>query len=319
MRVELAPIRLWRHDLAGPLHAATGVLLGFRSVDPLEVLGASWSFAFIPGGVGLDDLATRSDSVLATLALHCPLSTRWHRDADPDRAWRDVRARLAAGTAVALVVDERRLPFGRAYRDVHTSHLVVAYGFDDEAELAYVADPVPPRFQGSLALPALAAARDAEHGHPWLEIELEGRPRAFEPTLVREVLERNLRRFRATNGDGPFASLEGERRFLGETIDAVAGGRAPTGEAIVAVEGALAASALHADYLALAARRFDDASLAEAGRAVERVAHHWAALRVALDESGADAEAPPLRRRAVALLRDHELALGRVARAAERL
>ena len=44
MKVEPAPLRLWRHELAGSLHAAIGTLLACDGLDPVEVLGAEWDF-----------------------------------------------------------------------------------------------------------------------------------------------------------------------------------------------------------------------------------------------------------------------------------
>jgi hypothetical protein len=308
VKVELAPIRLWRHDLAGSPHAAVGTLLGFHGLDPLEVLGASWDFRHAPRDGW-------PESALPSGADERSLSPRWRREADPGAAWRQVRGQLAGGTPVVLAVDELHLPFRPAYRHAHARRLLVAYGFDDEAELVFVADPTPPRFQGSLALSALAAAREAEDGQPWLELELRGPRRAFGPTAVREALERNVRRFRPSSG----GALDRERRFLGGTVDRLVRGEPLAVEALETVDAALATTGLHSDYLALAGRRLHEPALAEVGRAVERVAHHWTALRVALVEAGAEAEAPPLRRRVAALLRDHELALGRLERAAARL
>lgn len=340
MRVELDGIRYWRHDLTGCLHITMGVLLGFHGLDPLEVLGAGWGFYYDPRDLRREEyyFPCRQDSLLAGLAPYHPVTSRWHQPEDAEAGWREVRDAVAAGSPVGVAVDNFQLPFRPAYQDVHTNHLVTVYGFDDERGEALVTDPVPPRFTGPIDIAVLTRARTSPNpvagerdmfftGNPianrWLEVEAPRALPAFDREFVGDVIARNLRAYRAGDdaGDadpGVYQGLAGERRFLGAIADKLAAGRSEAADEGFVVAGpVLAVTGLHADWLARAARIFGDARLVEAARAVERVAHHWSAFRIAVATARQDpqAAAEPLRTRADALATDHERALDLLDRA----
>jgi hypothetical protein len=333
MRVELPGIGHWRHDLAGCLHSVMAVLLRQRGADPLAVLGAGWGFALDPDDVRREEyyLPHRRGSLLAGLAPYHPVSSRWHSPTGPDAGWQEVRARVAAGEPVAVAVDNFHLPFRPAYRDVHTNHLVTVYGFDDERGEVLVADPVPPRFQGPITLAELRAARDSANpvrhdrdmfftdnpiGNRWLEVSLDGDLPPFDRDLVRRVVAGNAAAFREpADAD---SGLAGQSRFLARTADGLAAGRQDAVDTgFVVAAPVLAVTAVHADWLAAAARRDGNARLREAARAVDRVAHHWTAVRILVATARSDprAAAEPLRRRARRLTGDHERALALLDRA----
>jgi hypothetical protein len=326
-------VTAWRHDLAGCLHACAATLLGAQGVEPLESLGAAWSFLHIPAELRREEYyfpCRPGESLFAALAPYHPVRSRWHEAPDAEHGWAEVRAAVAAGTPVAVAVDNFHLPFRPAYQDVHANHLIIVYGFDDAAGTARVLDTVPPRYDGDLDLGHLAAARDSgnrsEHrrdmffadqpiGNRWLEaeVDLAAFP-AFDRDTIRDVIRRNLDGYAdpapVDAAGRVYAGLAGLADFLGDAGDRLADGGPIADELFVAAGAVLAGTALHADWLAHAARRLASVELAEAGRRVERVAHHWTAVRImaALSRSG-DVPAPRLARRAAALLEDQRRAL----------
>ncbi|GGL99348.1 BtrH N-terminal domain-containing protein [Micromonospora yangpuensis] len=355
MRTELAPIGTWRHDLTYCLHTTAGVLLEFHGLDPLEVLGAYWGFHHVPGPVPREEyyFPPTRDSLFAGLAPYHPVSSRWHQPADADSGWAQVRAAVAAGNPVAVAADNFHLPFRPAFRDVHTNHLLVVYGFDDEAGEVFVADPVPPAFQGPITIEALTAARDSANpvrhdrdmfytanpiGNRWLEVSVRPDGPPFDPDSVRAAIRANLAGFTAAgaperldgtaaaperaddsavgspeeaNGTAALTGLAGLRTYLDGVAERFADEPGLVDEVFLVGEPAMAVAGLHADYLYRAADRFALPGLRENARLVERVAHHWSALRITVASARHDraSAVPGLRRRCAAMLADHERAL----------
>jgi hypothetical protein len=331
MKITL-PVRPWRHDLGHCLHTTMGVLLGWHGIDPLEALGAAWNFHYRPGDARREEyyFPDYRDSLLASLAPYHPVSSSWHRPADAADGWAQVRAAIVAGTPVAVAADNFELPFRPAYRDVHTNHLMVVHGFDDDAGTVDVCDPVPPRFHGPIRLDELTAARGSENpikhdrdlfftanpiGHRWLSTRVDAAAPVFEPDFVSAVVGTNLAGFaEGSTSDGVLAGLAGQRRFLTEWID-----RLPdedlVDELFIVAGAVLAMTGLHADWLTLAGERFADPRLRELGRQVEAVAHHWTALRIAVATARGDraAAVPALRVRAARLLAETESVVERFA------
>jgi hypothetical protein len=332
MRVELDRIRPWRHDLTHCLHTTMGVLLDFHGADPLEVLGAAWGFHYVPGDMRREEyyFPCHRDSLLASLAPYHPVSSRWHQPADAGAGWREVRAAVAGGVPVAVAADNFHLPFRPAYRDVHTNHLLVVYGFDDEAGRVLVADPVPPRFQGAIGIDELTAARDSVNpvihdrdlfftanpiANRWLSISVGADLPALDRDLAAFVVAANLAGFAVAPAGPALRGLAGQRRFLTEWIERLPDEEPLVDEIFVVAGAVLAMTGLHADWLAVAGRRFADPALLELGRQVERIAHHWTALRIAVASARDNraAAVPGLRRRAAGLLADTERVLDRLA------
>jgi hypothetical protein len=336
MRVELRDIVHWRHDLTGCLHIAMAVLLGHRGLDPLEVLGAGWGFYYDPRDLRREEYYFPSphDSLLAGLAPYHPVSSRWHSPVDAEAGWRETRAAVASGRPVAVAADNYELPFRPAYQDVHTNHLIVVFGFDDEAGEVLVTDPVPPRFTGPIPIGVLAAARDSGNpvagdrdlfftgnpiGNRWLEIEVGPDVPDFDREFVEHVLVRNRDGFANTGATPPVhTGLDGEARFLSAIADTLAAGDdSASDEGFVVAGPTLAATALHAEWLRRAGRLLGNARLLEAAHAVDRVAHHWTAFRIVVATARTD---PPraeesVRARGRALVADHERALDLIDRA----
>lgn len=345
MRVELQDVRPWRHDLGHCLHATMGVLLGSHGADPLHVLGAAWGFGYRSGDLRREEyyVPFGATSLLGAMAPHHPVSSRWHRPPDPETAWTQVRDAVKDGRAVAAAVDNFHLPFRPAYRDVHTNHLLTVYGFDDERDEVLLADPVPPRFQGAITRAEFAAARFSanpeDHDRDlfftrnpidgrWLEISVGPDLPPWDLDHVRSVISANVA---ALEGDRTLwdgyaddgAELFGGRRGLARFLDAAAA-RMRTGddtevvdETFVVAGTVLAETGVHADWLAAAGDTFARPELTEVSRLVERIAHHWSAVRIIVANARADtaAAAGDLERRAEALLADLDRALELLARA----
>ncbi|MET9161431.1 BtrH N-terminal domain-containing protein [Streptomyces parvulus] len=345
MRVELRNIRPWRHDLGHCLHATMGVLLAGHGADPLHVLGAAWGFGYRSGDLRREEyyVPFGARSLLGAMAPHHPVSSRWHRPPDPETAWAQVRDAVRDGRAVAAAVDNYHLPFRPAYRDVHTNHLLTVYGFDDERDEVLLADPVPPRFQGAITGAEFAAARASDNPEDhdrdlfftrnpidgrWLELSVGPDLPPWDLDHVRTVITANLAALEADrtlpdgyadDGAGLFGGRRGLARFLDAAAARMRAGDDPevVDETFVVAGTVLAETGVHADWLATAGHTFARPTLREASRLVERVAHHWSAVRIIVANARTDtaAAAGDLEHRAAALLTDQDRAMDLLARA----
>ncbi|MFF8955196.1 BtrH N-terminal domain-containing protein [Streptomyces sp. NPDC014894] len=322
----------WRHDLAGCLHTCMAGLLDFHGHDPLEVLGAAWQFAYTPGDVRREEYyfpCPPGRSLLSSMAPYHPVSSTWHRPASAEEGWAQVRARVDAGTPVAVAVDNFELPFRPAYRDVHANHLILVHGYDDARGTVAVSDPVPPRFAGDIRQSELTASRssgnavqhdrdmfftDAPIAGRWLDIDVstDAFP-VFDRPFVRHVIETNIHGFEAPPDPAVaplLHGLAGQQIFLDDMTGRYGRGETVVDELFVLAGVQLATSALHADWLAHGARTFGVPELGEAARRVERTAHHWSAIRIlaARTRTGHTA-AVQLGRRFDDLMSDHRRSL----------
>lgn len=326
MRLVLPAVRPWRHDLAGCLHACMATLLDFHGVEPLEALGAAWGFYYRSGDLRREEYyypCRPGQSLLGGLAPHHRVRSCWHRPTDAAEGWDAVRRKLLAGQPVAVAVDNFELSFRPAYKDVHTNHLVVVYGFDDERRTVRVLDAVPPSFDGVIGLEELTAARDSRNvasqardmfftdnpiANRWLEVDVEPQHvQRFDRATTRQVLEENLRGFRATEPADAYEGLAGQRRYLQRMCDGGVAGEEVADELFLVAGAVLASTALHADWLARVGRQQGLPTLLELARQIERIAHHWTAIRIiaALLRSG-ETNLRQLDHRCRALHRDQE-------------
>lgn len=154
-------------------------------------------------------------------------------------------------------------------------------------------------------------------GNCWLEIEVE--TAAFPPfdlDTIKQMIRRNLDGFAASpdgRGNGGYSGMAGQAAYLDDLAGRLEGGQNIRDELFLVAGAVLASTGLHADWLALAAGAVGIPALAEAGRDVERIAHHWTAIRImsALTPAG---EVSPvrLRRRFSALPSDQARVLARL-------
>ncbi|MFL6161533.1 MAG: BtrH N-terminal domain-containing protein [Jatrophihabitantaceae bacterium] len=326
MRVELAGVRAFRHDLAGCLHACVGTLVEHAGFAPLEVLGANWQFYYRPGDIRPEEYyfpCPDNRSLLASLAPRQPIDSRWRWPRDAEQGWAQVREQVAAGIPVAVAVDNFELPFRPAYRDVHSNHLVVVYGFDDERQTVSVLDAIPPYFNSELPLSVLTAARNSDNrsahdrdmffaddpiGNRWLQLVFEGPPASPDPA---SNLAGNLEGFHTGSEPDHYRGRDGVARFLADMCDRLAAGENIADELFVVAGVALAGTAVHADWVAQSGRRL--AGWPELARQISRLAHHWTALRIlaALSRTG-EVTANRLRARRAALLSELDRTLAGV-------
>ncbi|TCO60855.1 BtrH N-terminal domain-containing protein [Actinocrispum wychmicini] len=312
----------WRHDLVGCLWTSAATILRWHGVPELETLGAAWGFRHIPTDLRREEYYYPTPpgvSLYEGLAPYHPVRSVWHEPADAAQGWEQVRAQVAAGVPIVVAADNFYLPFRPAYQDVHTNHLVIVYGYDDNAGTVRVLDAVPPRFDGDIRLDELAAARDSQNpilhnrdmfftnqpiGNRWLEIHVD--TDAFPPfdrDTVFDTIRRNLHGFRSA-GDG-YVGLTGQRAYLADVAERFEDEADIRDELFLVAGAVLANTALHADWLVLAASAADEPALAVLGRSVQRIAHHWTAVRImsALTSTG-EMSADRLRRRFSALCDD---------------
>lgn len=317
-------LRSWRHDLVGCLWTSAGTLLDFHGVGILETLGAAWGFHHFPNDLRREEYyypCPPGTSLWEALAPYHPVRSRWHEPADAAAGWEQVRREVLAGRPVIVAADNFELPFRPAYRDVHTNHLIVVYGFDESRSTARVLDAVPPRFDGDITLKELAAARDSHNpelhdrdmfftnrpiANRWLQVDID--VDAFPPfdlDTVRSTIRRNLEGFTAAQPVDGYGGVKGQHAYLEDVLARLRDGHEICDEIFLVAGAVLANTALHADWLALAGRKLKIPRLTEVARSVERVAHHWTAVRItgALTRTGA-VEPERLERRFVALQAD---------------
>lgn len=318
MKVELDGVRPWRHDLAGCLHACVGTLVDHAGFTPLEVLGSSWRFYYRPGDLRSEEYyfpCPDGQSLLASLAPHHPIESRWQRPSDAEQGWHQAREQLLSGVPVVVAVDNFELPFRPAYQDVHSNHLVVLRGFDDERQTVSVLDAIPPFFSGELPIAVLTAARNSANrsahardmffaddpiGNRWLQLVVEQAPVEVDPA---SYLAANLQDFEADSEPGSYRGRDGIARFLADMCDRLEAGDSIADELFVVSGVALATTAVHADWVADTGRRQRLPGWPELARQISRTGYHWTAVRIlaALSRDGDVAVARLRARRAMVL------------------
>jgi hypothetical protein len=225
-----------------------------------------------------------------------PITSRWHEPPNAEIGWSEVKEAVMAGKPAIVAVDNFFLPFRPAYQDIHAAHLIVVYGFDEEKDEVYVADGPPPTYLGPMRIKQLQVARSSVNPvderdtffsstpvtNRWLEVEMNGSFPPLTQEWVAEVIKGNLQRFH-TACDGPvLAGLAGLSSYLSTLTERVEGpdGNSALEELYVVGWSVQACTALHADFLVKVGNLLNWPRLAEAGRHVDRVAHHWTALRM---------------------------------------
>ena len=104
--------------------------------------------------------ARPTDRLLASLAPHHPIDSRWRWPDDAEQGWLQVREQvLRPAPRSRSRWTTSRLPFRPAYQDVHSNHLVIVHGFDDETADRLGARRDPAVLRRRAAAPVLTAAR----------------------------------------------------------------------------------------------------------------------------------------------------------------
>jgi len=295
-------VSFWFHDHASCLQDCIGTVLLYHGKDPVLTLGASWEFHYRAEDFSHEEFyypAPRPTLAESMMPFH-PVRSTWHRSDDAAAAWMAVKQVVADGQPVIVADDNYYLPFRPAFGDIHAAHLVVTYGFDEEADEVYLLDSTPPVFQGAIAVRDFLAARSSTvpregeqdfffSGTPianrWLHLEVGAGFPELTREWVSEVVAANVRGFRETRETASGAALSGLAglgRYLRGVCERAAGaegGRALEELHLVAYAYQAEVS-LHADFLMEAGRRLGWYELAEVGRQVGFLAGSWTALRM---------------------------------------
>jgi Butirosin biosynthesis protein H, N-terminal len=299
MKVVLAPMTFWFHDLCSCLQDCIATVLIYHKHDPTLILGASWEFYYSPADVQREEFyhpLPRPTLAESMMPFH-PIHSAWHATDDAERAWADVKALVAEGQPVIVAVDNFHVPFRPAYGDVHAAHLIVVFGFDEATDEVYVLDSTPPTKCGPIPLRDFLVARSSDNpvsgerdfffagaavANRWLQLDI-GTPL---PTLTRawatEVIATNLRRFREPAADSGWSGIAGLTHYLASICERSLGPDAGDALQELYTVGwtAQGSTALHADFLMQAGRQLGWEHLVEVGRHVDRLANEWTALRM---------------------------------------
>ena len=328
-------IQSWRHELGGCLHSTLAHLLTAEGIDPNRTLGASWSFQYRDGDARAEDYyfpARGDESLVEAVAPRAGAVSRWFQPGSEGPAWNDIADELAENHLVAVAVDNFHLPFRPAYRDVHANHLLTVTSLDLHKGIVEILDPVPPAFRGPIKLADLAAARGSRNqavhdrdmfftdrpiNNSWFSVRRVSEPLAWTHPSVREAVAADVAAYRQPSPSGAFRGLAGVKEFLRTATHRLGMGIGIADELFVVAGTALAASAVHADWLRRAALDFNAPALSEAARTVDRVAHHWSAIRILAALSRQDTTVRyRLEKRLDDMMLDYEHALGALLRAA---
>ncbi|WP_043666574.1 BtrH N-terminal domain-containing protein [Streptomyces xylophagus] len=326
---------LWYRDPISCLQSTFGTVLAQHGENPLFVLGAGWEFLYIPDDVRPEEFyyPCRYDGDLGrALAPHHALNSSWWRPADQRDPLRELRRALSEQRLVIAAVDNFHLPFRPAFGDVHAAHLLVVHGLDDELGLIHVTDAMPPAFQGPIPVEDFLRSWGSvnpqdEQDAFFSESRIQQRCLSVTvdapyPDLTRERLagwlRANLTGFEQPDTPVGWGGSAGLDRYTRDLVSRARAGETGALQSLYTFGwGMQAQAALHGELLRDRGAAWNCPGLAEAGRAVEGVAHAWTALRMTGAHGfGAPAEvADDLRWHAGVLRRRYAEALASVERA----
>lgn len=326
------PPRRWYRDPLGCLHLTIATVLAEQGVEPLDPLGAGWSFRHLPGHVRGEEFyyPCVEDDLGPFLAPHHPLRAVWSTTSDGADPLQLFAGVIAAGGLVVAAVDKFHLPFRPAYHDVHSAHLVVVYGVDRARGLVWVSDSQPPAFSGPVRvedfLAAHTSANPADEQDAFFSDSTIARrqlvveaarpfPELDEDGLI-AALRANVAGFVATDDERIWTGLTGLRRYVDSVVAAASDGRqVPLREAYTFGWSMQAAAYLHGELLRLRGSQWRRPSLREAARRVQSVATAWTPVRVTAAHGWPEpqAAAEALDRHGTRLVRRYEEALAAVA------
>ncbi|CCH32939.1 BtrH N-terminal domain-containing protein [Actinosynnema sp. NPDC047251] len=319
-------VEQWYRDPVSCVHATLAEVVRHAGAEPLEVLGLGWEFRHLPGDVRPEEYywPCRVPGDLAGSVLpHHRVRSVWRTAPEPDPLTA-LTGPLAVGRLPVLAVDNYHLPFRPAYHDVHAAHLILVRDLDLDRGVALVSDAMPPAHRGELPVADLLRAWrstmppdeqdvffSGRGGQArWLEVIVEAVPPPLTPEALRSALRANVDGFQS---QGPERTgLAGFGEFLAEVVDRSAAGEAAAPAEVYTFGWSMQAqSAVHGELLRTCGMRWAEPELAEAGRRVEQVAHHWTALRVTGAHGRTDpvAAAPGLHRHGERLRRSYEQAV----------
>lgn len=296
----LSPVEIWRHDLTSCLQDDVATVLLYAGQDPVVALGAAWEFYYPEGDYRREEYyfpCRDPQNPVASLAPFHPVTSKWHTPCDGEEGWEQVKESLSKGIPAIIAVDNYYLPFRPAYQDVHTNHLIVLYGIDEEAGVVHVLDNKPPQFNATIPIDVLHAARRSVNpgsdrslyfytNNPiesrWLEVKVTGEFPQVTKEWVRGVIAENLKGFRDRTESGVYRGQQGLADYLAAIVQRAKGPEGPDvmDELYVVGWAVQQQTALHGDFLIKVGRDLGWHRLAEIGRDVNALAHHWSDLRM---------------------------------------
>lgn len=337
MRRVLDPPALWYHDLCSCLQCSIAGLIALYRTNPLTVLGAAWEFYYVPGDCRFEEFyyPCANAGVLESMAPYHAARSTWHYPDDAAQGWEDIKLHLNQGKSAIVAVDNYYLPFRPAHRDVHAAHLITIWGFDEEANTVYIADPMPPAFCGPIDMEDFAAARnsscpndgsddffaDSAIANRWLEVDLPAAYPVITVKWVREIVASNIKRYRAS-APATTVELTGLKGLETYLNDLAQKDKPRYFEELYTFGWAMQANTgLHAEFLKLAGKSLEEPELVEVGRWVDRIAHHWTALRVtgAQGRLNRSINQDRIRRRADSMMADYNTAINWMTRLVQAL
>lgn len=167
MRTLISSYRSFPGEHCGSV-AMRGLLHHYCGLDlPEDVvfgLGAGLGAAYLslPGASPAILVAGRTFSMEADLAANLGVDYEERPEPDDERAWQDVREEVLAGRPTMLSGDIFYLDY-REYKVHFPGHRFVLLGFDDERQVAYIADRIRPEPE-LCSYRALFASRNPPEG-----------------------------------------------------------------------------------------------------------------------------------------------------------
>lgn len=295
MKRILSNVPLVRRELDSCLFSATASILRYRGWDDLMSLGARWEFVYPLNGIVRAEyfIPVRDGSLMEVLLPDQGVTSSWRTTDEPKQAWEDLTAAVMAGHPTPVAVDNYYLPYRPAYGDVHSNHLVLVYGIDDDLDVVYVIDATPPAFRGPLATKHLRnarASRNPDEGdrdffftrspiaHGQLDIRFPAEPWAPTEETIRKAIRRNLVNLSRTTEDSRWLTGTAGIYRLADLIEHSNGEHC---DGLFIVSGALLCGrARHAVFLKRAAALLRIPRLAEIGRSIDEISYQWAAARI---------------------------------------
>lgn len=330
-------LKHWFHESVSCLHDGMAVVLLYYGYDPIDTLGARWSFFHDSAAVTQEEFYYPSPTghLGLDLAPFHGLKADWRCAPDGKRLLADVVSAVREGRPVLVVEDNFHMPNRPAYQDVHAAHLVLVTGYEDETRTFRVLECTPPLYHGPISYEqfykavgsdneAREASRDyffagRELAFRWIDIQNPPLPSLEPAASVETIIRQNVTDLRAPASHvTPLKGLIGLNKYLTTIVETAATderiARTKLSEIYTVGWAHLAQTALHADYLKAHGLRLQRPTLLLAARRVDHVAAAWTGLRL-WGAHGAHGDVPvgvaveQLRRRIRPMISLHEAAL----------
>jgi hypothetical protein len=190
--------------------------------------GVDSSYLSVPGTPPMAFLAGRTATMEVDLAAALGVDYQEKPDADDERAWQEVREEVLAGRPTMLSGDIFYLDY-RDYKVHFPGHRFVLLGFDDEKQIAYIADRIREKPE-ACSYPALFESRNPPEGistqNMWgrfrsreVKNDLTAAGRSAIGRCARRMLGEASEQERAssfTGGSGAASGIAGIRQFAQE-------------------------------------------------------------------------------------------------------